>query len=68
MFGLIIKEDPNLKRNREVQILREQQRRDQQPKNGQAQHQGDQQPKNLESEVEPGFFHPISQNRFRART
>ncbi len=63
MLGLFVKEDPNLRRNREAQRLREQQ-------------QGIQQLRNLEpvvepvcssQNVEPVYYRQMSQNRFRAR-
>ncbi len=63
MLGLFVKEDPNLRRNRELQKLREQQQWNQRL--------GDLEPAvepvGFSQNVEPVYYRQMSQNRFRAR-
>ncbi len=63
MLGLFVKEDPNLRRNREAQRLREQQRWIQRIRKLEPAVE----PVDFSHNVQPVYYRPLSQNRFRCR-
>ena len=63
MLGLFVKEDANLRRNRELQKLREEQRWIQRLEDLEPAVE----PVGFSHNVEPVYYRQMSQNRFRAR-